>query len=228
MLRILISVAFLCTASLTFAQFAADSIEFKNIIKFDTFGALIDDAYTFSYERATTEHTSLVISLGYLGGYFLEEREENNAKQVASFYNRDGLYVKTSFRYYLTEFTGSRRPAGAFASAYPYYATAAIREYGRPQYGVLDSPPFTGYREYDWRDLTRQTNEYGLGLNVGGQVFLRSGLGAEFLLFAQVFYIDDQASGFQQNEFGQIIAVSRREIRRDFTIGAQLNVMLGW
>lgn len=132
--------------SQSYGQFIPDTTTYRNIWKFDLLGAVDRDDYVVSYERVMSYNVSMVMSIGYLGGYHRENEDRGDGLLLRKENIRTGFSIRPEFRYYLTEFTGSRRPIAAFMSMYPFYERSITTIVGDDAFvtGTITDDPFPG------------------------------------------------------------------------------------
>jgi hypothetical protein len=223
-MRMIIALAAaLFSSSLCFAQWQLDTVEHKNIIKFDAFQALVMEDYLLAYERVVAPNASVVLTAGYLGGYWDQENTLANGNIDRSYYVRNGFYIAPEFRFYLTEFTNERRPSGAYVGAYPIVEMSWVNRRGdnRPTRGsgIFDAPVAWGppYRA----NLDIQEHYYGLGTAIGMQLFVFHGIMFEAQLNASIGFRDFEQVGFETNGFGEWQPANRRQFNHDSRFAAR-------
>jgi hypothetical protein len=213
------------SSTLATAQWQLDTVEYKNIVKFDALQAIVMEDYLISYERVVAPNASLVLTTGYLGGYWDQESTLSDGTVDRSYFVRNGVYIAPEFRYYLSDFTNERRPAGAYISAYPFAQLSWSNQRGelRPQstglFGVGGqwSPPYEA-------NLDTKEHFYGLGTAIGMQLFVFHGLMFEAQFNTAIIYRDYEQVGFETDGFGIWQEADRRQFNRLFTSGARLFV----
>lgn len=214
------------------AQFIPDTTAYRNIWKFDLLGAFDSDQYLVSYERVVSENVSLLISAGYLGGYHRENEDRGDGIFLRKESVRTGYTIRPEFRYYLSEFTGSRRPIAAFMSLYPFYQRSVRTVIGDDSFvtgSVTDDPfPGVGWPMFgvEWYDLIETQQQYGVGAALGGQFFVKGGIGLEFELNANVFYYDFLREGAEYRN-GERFDAMRRQVERQVGLSARLFITYG-
>lgn len=224
-MRTAITLAALLSSGLAMAQWKLDTVEYKNIVKFDAFQALVMEDYLLSYERVVAPNASVVMTAGYLGGYWDQESTLSDGTLDRSYYVRNGVYIAPEFRYYLSDFTNERRPAGAYLSAYPFAQLTWANQRGelRPvSTGLFGaggqwSPPYEA-------NLDTKEHFYGLGTAIGMQLFVFHGLMFEAQFNVAIIYRDYEQVGFETDSFGIWQEADRRQFNRQFTSGARLFV----
>ncbi len=221
-MRTAITLAALFSSSLAIAQWRLDTVEYKNIVKFDAFQALLVEDYLLSYERVIAPNASLVLTSGYLGGYWDQENTLADGSIDRSYYVRNGVYIAPEFRYYLSDFTNERRPAGAYISAYPFAQLSWSNQRGdqRPQstglFGTIGAWPAPYEANLDTKD-----HFYGLGTAIGMQLFVFHGLMFEAQFNISIAYRDFEQVGFETDGFGIWQEADRRQFNREFMSGAR-------
>ncbi len=212
--------AFFCS-SLVHGQWQLDTVEHKNIVRFDMLQALVMEDYLVSYERVVSRNTSLVFTTGYLGGYWEDAQTFTDGSVDRSYFVRNGLYFAPEFRYYISEFTNERRPVGAYVSAYPFAQLSWSSQRGglEPPRGepIILIYPNPLYRA----NIDRREHFYGLSTAIGLQLFVFRGLTAEAQLNLSIAYRDFEQEGFETDGFGTWQEANRRQFNREFMSGAR-------
>lgn len=203
------------------AQWQLDTAQYRNVVRFDALQALIAEDYLVSYERVVKRDLSFVFTVGYLGGYWEEERTIPGVLTDRSYFVRNGIYIAPEFRFYLTEFTNQRRPVGAYLSLYPFTQLSWINQRGElppPRNGFLvDVYPSQFYRaNYD-----RHDHLYGLSSAIGLQLFVLRGLTLEAQVNISIAYRDFEQRGYETDAFGVWQEANRKQFNREFLSGAR-------
>lgn len=229
--QILLGFAACVLGSSAHAQFIPDTTTYRSIWKFDLAGAFDSDEYTLSYERVVTDNVSVVMSAGYLGGYHRQDDDRGDGLVLRQENIRTGFSLRPEFRYYLTEFTGSRRPVAAFMSLFPFYSRSVTTIAGDEAFvtGSFTDPapmPIGNPLWVEWYDLTETVQLYGLGGAIGGQVFVKGGVGLEFEVSANLFFNDFLREGTEYRE-GVPNDARRRQVSREVGLSGRIYITYG-
>lgn len=213
-------------------QFTPDTTTYHNIWKFDLLGAVDRNDYVVSYERVISYNVSMVMSIGYLGGYHRENEDRGDGRVLNKMNLRTGYSIRPEFRYYLSEFTGSRRPIATFMSLYPFYERSITTIVGDDAFvtGAITDDPFPGVGaptfNVDWYDLVNTRQNYGVGAALGGQLFVKGGIGVEFEVNANVFFYDFLREGYEYRN-GERIDARRRQVERQVGLSGRISITYG-
>lgn len=209
----------------TEAQIRVDLNTYKNIFKFDVASAAVMNEYVFAYERTVGENFSLVLSGGVIANNYELSETFTDGSTRNQFSRTSGWLVQPEARFYLSEFTGGRQP-GAYLGVYPFVRRELQRYQGDAErYQYL--PEVSGGTEnLEWATYESQYDQFGVGFNIGLQVFAEHQLGFELQYFIHLLYGNFDLKGTEFYTLGAN-SIDRRQFNRDFTSGLRLNIIFG-
>jgi len=222
---IFIVLATACSFGQAFGQLRLDLNTYKHVFKFDILSAVVNNEYTAAYEYTIGEDFSLVLTAGILHRNFELTENFSNGTSLNQFSNTSGWLIQPEARFYLSEFTGGRQP-GAYVGVYPFYRTELEQYEGGPD--RYPYAPGTNFEFGDllWADYESQFDQFGIGFNLGLQLYTEHQLGFEMQFFVNIQYSDLEVQG---DEFytNAVVPVDRRQFNRDFTSGLRLFILFG-